>query len=149
MTDTAKIKSDLLTAVKAEIPEAVEQEAKLYSRIMLGKKTLAYLFDAKDGLKVDLYIEASALPKNVAKAFAPGRGRARKEGLIAVLSGKKAEQNAVVAALKVAAAALTTPEAPAPNGGGDEFATDLKEAAKGADESSRKTTARRGAKATA
>lgn len=101
---TSKFDEVVAAAVEA-IPEAREEAAKLYSRIRVGKTTLAYIWvSGTDATRIDLYVSPESLPKRVT-IFAPGRGRARKEGLIATLTEKsgKRETNQVIEGLKTAA----------------------------------------------
>lgn len=118
----------------AQIEGSREDAAKLYSRIRVEKTTLAYIWVAgKDSTRIDLYTpEGFDLPKAAAKAFAPGRGRARKEGLIATLAedAKASEVNAVVAGIVAVAKAKAEPTAePTP----EETDADIKKAALDAD----------------
>lgn len=152
MTGTEKMK-EVVAAAKAAIPKLTEDKAKLYTRLRLDKKTLAYIWPAgKGATRIDLYVEQASLPKSI-KSFSPGRGRARKEGLIATLadSAGKREVDQVVEGLKVAAefrAEPTEEETKADIETGvpaaervkpeDELDADLKTAAAAADENARK-----------
>lgn len=170
MTENTKdMFEQVIEAATAEIPEAREDAAKLYSRIRVGKTTLAYIWrSGKDATRIDLYVGAESLPKSV-KVYSPGRGRARKEGLIATLTEKspKSALNGVIEGLKVAAqfnvkteaapapvATEPTPEptveAPEPTveptvepDPKDETDADLRKAAAAADVASKRATAKR------
>lgn len=156
MTGTEKMK-EVVAAAKAAIPKLTEDKAKLYTRLRLDKKTLAYIWPAgKGATRIDLYVEEASLPKSI-KSFSPGRGRARKEGLIATLadSAGKREVDQVVEGLKVAAEFRAEPteaetkadiETGIPAAERDEMDADLKKAAAAADENARSASAKRSAK---
>lgn len=134
-TTERDVRSEIVTAAKEAVPKLREDKAQTYSRLMLDKTTLAYVWSSGKGTtRIDLYVLPSSLPKSV-KSFSPARGRARKEGLVAVLppdpSRRDLEQ--IAEALKVAAEFASTERAAA--------ATDGKRAAKSDPKPSAKATA--------
>lgn len=136
MTGKSEKMQEIVAAAVEAIPELREDEAKLYSRLRIDKTTLAYIWPAGKGTtRIDLYVSPESLPKSV-KAFSAGRGRARKDGLIATLadSAGKREVAQVVEGLKVAAQfAKPTEEPKAETNPDDEFSADLSVATVAAD----------------
>lgn len=126
MAEKANTKERIILGAVEAIPEAREDAAKLYSRVRVGTTTLAYVWQSgSKATRVDLYVpEGMKRPAG----FKAGRGRARKDGLLAELpveDAKAGDVERVVAGMKAVA------EFHAP---GEDLAGDLQEKASGAAE---------------